>query len=57
MLVHNLHISEEEVAKQEITDLRMAVQNLETEMKEMKEQHFGGIAHNLFLIKYLSFRC
>ena len=57
MLVHNLHISEEEVAKQEITDLRMAVQNLEIEMKEMKEQHFGGIAHNLFPIKYLSFHC
>ena len=33
----------------------MAVQNLEKEMKEMKEQHIAGILYNSYLIEYLSF--
>ena len=41
-------------ALKEIEDLKMVVQNLNKEMKELKIQHIGGIVYISLLFEYLS---
>ena len=43
--------AEHNVSKAEIEDLKMVVQNLKKEMREMKEQHIGGIVYISFLFE------
>ena len=46
--------SEQDALKKEIGYLKMVVKNLKKEMKEMKEQHIGGIVYISLLFDYRS---